>query len=285
MTNEKRTLPVLKTSSRKLLALLRCVYEHPFDRDGLREAILGLYPGRDEKSVFRGMVIPTLRRLGLIIGYEQSIRLSANGTLILTASDNSESEALRVLRAILLEIDQATGHLIEELEGKEPTEVKHIVEMVAPEIEAPNQKQSLERTRDWIAYLTSASLMLQEDDHVYINMKNLKQAYTDLEAATKSGFFGCFLLDRYRKLLQYQPGIRSIGIEDLRREVGTAVYKERSAIITANQFDILLRKMPHITDDHVITFGRSMGPEEKLFVFGGKYYETISIRFIKERSI
>ena len=49
----------------RILACLNCFACHPFDRNKQRECILSLYPGKTEKSVFRGMVIPSLRRLGL----------------------------------------------------------------------------------------------------------------------------------------------------------------------------------------------------------------------------
>jgi len=280
--NRRRPLPVLKASSHKLFALLSCVRDHPYDRDSLREAALDLYPGRDEKSVFRGMVIPTLRRLGLIVGYERSIRLSANGALITTALDISRSEALRVLRAVLLEIDHATGHSLEELEQGGPTPARQFQETQAARIEGPSQRQSLERVRDWIAYLAYAGLVRPHDDYLEVDLDTLQWARTDLEPTSKNDFFGGYLLGGYRKLVRHQSGIRSIGIEDLRQEVAVSAYTGDSAIITGNQFDDLLRGMPNITTEYVITFGRSMGPEERLFVLGGRYYETISIRFSEE---
>jgi len=228
------------------------------------------------------MVIPTLRRLGLIVGYEHSIRLSANGLLITTALDNSQSEGQRALRDILLEIDETTGHLLEELEEEGRTSAKQFQETLAIKVEAPSQKQSLERVRDWIAYLGYAGLVRSQDDCLEVDPNNLRWARTDLDTTLKNDFFRGFLLNVYRELVQRQPGIRSISIEDVRQEVAISAYRVKSAIITENQFDILLRGLPHITAEYVITFGRSMGPEEKLFVLEDKYYETISIRFGEE---
>lgn len=278
-------MPVLKASCHKIFALLRCVHDHPFDRDGLREAVLDLYPGRDEKSVFRGMVIPTLRRLGLIIGYEQSIRLSANGTLIVIALDNSESQGLRVLQVVLLEIDQATARFTEELEQIGPIAVEQFQDTQAPKIEAPSRNQSLERVRDWIAYLSYAGLVCIQDHHLQVISNNLWQAQADLEVTGKHHFFKYYLFDGYRELVQRQSGVRSIDIEELREKVAVSVYKEKSATITKNQFDILLMRMTHIANEYTITFGRSMGPEENLFILGDKYYQTISIRFTEEQRI
>ncbi|RLC61448.1 MAG: hypothetical protein DRI01_08485 [Chloroflexi bacterium] len=277
--NEKSILPVLKASSNKLFALLRCVREHPFDRDGLREAVLELYPGRDEKSVFRGMVVPTLRRLGLIIGYEQSIRLSANGMLVVTAVDRSESEGLRALRAILLEIDQATGCFVEQLKQGGAMPIKEFQKAQASRVEAPSRKQSFERVRDWTAYLLYAGLICAKNEFLQVHSSNVRQAYTDLDPTSKTDFFKHFLLAGYKDLVQHQLGIRSIDIEALRQRVALMAYEAESAVVTEKQFDTLLRALPHITSEYTITFGRSMGPEEKLFTLGGKYYQTISIRF------
>ena len=278
-------MPVLKASCHKIFALLRCVHDYPFDRDGLREAVLDLYPGRDEKSVFRGMVIPTLRRLGLIIGYEQSIRLSANGTLIVTALGNSESQGLRVLQAVLLEIDQATAHFTEELKQIGAIAVEQFQDAQVPKIEAPSRNQSIERVRDWIAYLSYAGLVCVQDNHLRVNSNNFRQAQADLEVTGKHDFFKYHLFDGYRELVQHQSSVRSIDIEDLREKVAVSVYKDKYAMITKNQFDILLTRMPHITNKYTITFGRSMGPEENLFILDDKYYQTISIRFTKEPRI
>lgn len=280
--NNRKTLPVLKASIHKIFALLGCVHDHPFDRDGLREAVLNLYPGKDEKSVFRGMVIPTLRRLGLIIGYEQSIRLSANGTLIVTAFDNSEPQGLRVLQVVLLEIDQATAHFTEELEKIGSIAAEQFQNTQVPKIEAPSRNQSLERVRDWIAYLSYAGLVCIQDNHLQVNSNNLRQAQADLEVTGKHHFFKHYLFDGYKELVQRQSSVRSIDIEELREKVAVSVYKDTSATITKNQFDILLTRMSHIANEYTITFGRSMGPEENLFILGDKYYQTISICFTKE---
>jgi len=280
--NSKIQLAVLKAASNKLFTLLRCVRDHPFDRDGLREAVLRLYPGRDEKSVFRGMVIPTLRRLGLIVGYEESIRLSTSGVLIVTALDKSETEGLRALRAILLEKDQASAGFISELELAGPMAIEQFLEMQSDKIDAPNKKQFLERVRDWIAYLSYSGLMTLRDKTVQVNSERLRQAQADLDITSKRRSFKRLLFTASSELIQHQSGVRSVDMDEVRERVATLAYKEESFIITKDQFDTLLREIPHITEDYAITFGRSMGPEENLFVLDGRYYQTISIRFEKE---
>jgi hypothetical protein len=105
-----------------------------------------------------------------------------------------------------------------------------------------------------------------------------------LDVSGKQEYFKNFLFAGYKILAQGQPGVRSVDIEELREKVAVLAYGDKSYIITKDQFDILLRSMPHITDEYVITFGRSMGPEENLFILDGNYYQTISIRLDKELS-
>ena len=151
-----------------------------------------------------------------------------------------------------------------------------------PKIEAPSRNQSLERVRDWIAYLIYAGLVCIQDNHLQVNSNNLRQAQADLEVTGKHHFFKYYLFDGYKELVQRQSSVRSIDIEELREKVAVSVFKDKSATITKSQFDILLTGMSHIANEYTITFGRSMGPEENLFILGDKYYQTISIRFTKE---
>jgi len=39
-----RQFLVLKAAPNKLFALLECVYDHPYDRDGFRDSVLSLSP-------------------------------------------------------------------------------------------------------------------------------------------------------------------------------------------------------------------------------------------------
>lgn len=96
----------------KLKACLRCIDDHPFNRDKQKDCILNLYPGKSEKSVFRGMIIPSLRHLGLILGYRGFIRVSANGKIITESKILSDELHQRVLRAVMYEIDQNKFKLI-----------------------------------------------------------------------------------------------------------------------------------------------------------------------------
>ena len=88
----KIELPVLKAWKR-IFELLECICCHEYDREGFQDAVLRLYGGeKSSKSVFRGMAIPTLRNLGLIVGFGDVIHASANGLLTVLAYERSKTD-------------------------------------------------------------------------------------------------------------------------------------------------------------------------------------------------
>lgn len=62
----------------------------------------------------------------------------------------------------------------------------------------------------------------------------------------------------------------------------TAFYARHNLIVTEEQFDELLRGVKFATDDYIISLGRAMGAEEKLFKHEDNYYRTVSIRFLNK---
>jgi len=219
----KVTLPVLKAWER-IFELLKCINDHPYDRNRFQEAVLELYPGKSPKSVFRGMAVPTLRSLGFIVGYADVIRISANGALIHAARQESKPEGLRALRVVLLEMDNKIG-ILSYLENKPAIPIQVLIDdwtlkvdisdsRVAHKPEARN-RAARERIRDWVNFLALAELL----------------------------------------------------------------YTSGHLLITEKQFDALLKKFQKASDEYTVTFGRSMGADEKLFFFQDQYYQTVSIRF------
>ena len=115
--SKKRNIPLIKENRiERLTEVLNIFNKYPYDRDMQKDSILELYPNKSEKSVFRGMVIPSLRYLGLIIGYENFIRLSANGKIILEGEKKGKKEKLRIWRALILELDLIKFEFLNKLE-------------------------------------------------------------------------------------------------------------------------------------------------------------------------
>jgi len=285
----KVTLPVLKAWER-IFELLKCINDHPYDRNRFQEAVLELYPGKSPKSVFRGMAVPTLRSLGFIVGYADVIRISANGALIHAARQESKPEGLRALRVVLLEMDNKIG-ILSYLENKPAIPIQVLIDdwtlkvdisdsRVAHKPEARN-RAARERIRDWVNFLALAELLYTSGQDIRADTLRLIQTRDDIDASTpekREGFNENFL-KVYKRIVVEQNGIRTVEIEHLRKELATRVYSQSHLLITEKQFDALLKKFQKASDEYTVTFGRSMGADEKLFFFQDQYYQTVSIRF------
>lgn len=258
--NRKVDLPVLKVQPVRLFDLLLCAHQHPYDREGFKEAVLKLFPGREEKSVFRGMAIPTLRRLGLIIGYDDLIRLSSDGFLLVKAWELSSEQGQRALRAYLLEYEFKRGWRIIDNFFKETDKHAFIAGFLG-NIEAPNTIQASERLQDWLSYLCFSSLV-SCNDHLLINQENFQRASRDIDFMDKKPFFQKFFLAAYKEVSQLYKGISTVEIDEVRRAVAEMALKQRNSILTSRQFDELLRfDVEMITNRYMISFGRSMGAD------------------------
>ena len=274
-------IPVLKAWNR-IFELVAGVADNPYNRAKLRDAILELYPGRTEKSVFRGMAIPTLRRLGLIVGFADLIRLSANGKLVNAAHRKSEQLGKRALGTIVYEIDQAEPGFLQQITNDQQWTAAHIVEHFLTQVSAPNQASARERIRDWLGLLSYCDLVTERAHTISLNHQMVKQVSKDANPNEKSRLFEKLLIPSYTRLVERSKGVQSHPIEDLRAEVALAILAKHKHILTEEQFDELLMQFPKTGSGYLISFGRPMGADEKLFHFDGKYYQTISIRFFNQ---
>jgi len=285
------SLPVLKAWAR-IFELLECVYNHPYDRVGFEESIISLYGGeKSSKSVFRGMAVPTLRNLGLIVGYGDDIRASANGALLHIAKKENKAEGLRVLRAILVEMDNNIG-VLPYLAEKSVVSVNDFLQDWLQRITTSKvrkstdskaqERASRERLLDWINFLAFSEILYKSHDQIRGDSINIERTKGDLDitAHVKSSTFQPILFISYRKIVFEQKGIRTVEIDNLRRETSERMYTKYKEVLTERQFDGLLSELPKASDNYVITLGRSMGADEKLYFYQGKYYQTLFIRFL-----
>lgn len=266
--------------------MLDCVSKNEYNRDGFLECVLDLYSGKSEKSVFRGMAIPTLRRLGLIVGYEHAIRLSANGKLVCLAKDRNKLEGMRALRAVQYELDCKIAGFIAELLKVYPIQEEKFIDLLKAQFVFADKKGKAisgipthERIKDWLSFLVFSELLYRDGKGLFVNSKSFDKVRKDTDSGQKREPFATALLNTYNNVARENLGVRTVEIEELRRAMATDAYVSQNSILTEKQFDDLLRQMPKITDKYTIAFGRSMGAEEKLLQIGNEYYQTISIRF------
>lgn len=279
---KKRRMDLIKEyRMQKLFEVLRCFETYPFNRDSLKECILQLYQDKEEKSVFRGMVIPSLRHLGLILGYDEDLRLSANGNLIVIARRKSEEEGLRIFRAILTEIDNLNIKILKVL-SKKNIDFDNLKRGLIKKIEAPSEKQARERINHWVSMLLETGLLVKENEKIGIVRKLLSKVEKDLNVSVKKAKFENIFFEVYKSMLKKQENIPLVDIPDMRSEVAVGFYLKHNLIVTEEQFDELLQGVRFATDNYIISLGRAMGAEEKLLRYEDNYYRTISIRFLSK---
>ncbi len=281
---KKKIIPLIKEHRiQKLFKVMNCFEQYPFNRDGLRECILQLYGDKEEKSIFRGMVIPSLRHLGLILGYDEDLRLSANGTLIVVARKKSEKEGLRVFRAVLTEIDDADIKILKTI-AKKNIDFSNLKQNLVEneKIEAPSKKQARERINHWVSMLLETGLLAEENKKIDTARVILSQVEIDLDMETKKDKFEKLFFDAYKSIFKKQENVPIVDIADIRTAVSTAFYSNHNLIVTERQFDVMLGGIKFATDEYIISLGRAMGAEEKTFIHENNYYRTISIRFLNK---
>lgn len=269
----------------KLKNCLKYIDTYSFNRDKQKEFILSLYPDKKdkdpehkEKSVFRGMVIPSLRHLGLIVGYGDLLRTSANGKLIIESELTSKNLHQRVLRAVIYEIDQNIFQFIDVLRENDSINIRNFLQLM--NINAPSEKQKKERISHWFSILKEVELINYNAKNIILNEHKYNQILSDVDVDNKSmEDFKKYLFKAYFELSKETAGI--IDIADLRENVALKLLRKNKIILTENQFDEMLRKIPFATDDYIISFGRPMGAEEKLFERNGNYFRTLSIKFFR----
>ncbi|OYD15603.1 hypothetical protein CH333_05360 [candidate division WOR-3 bacterium JGI_Cruoil_03_44_89] len=263
---------------------LKCIYKYAFDRDKQKECILSLYHNRKErssehreKSIFRGMVIPSLRYLGLIVGYGDSIRISANGKLIIESEAMNSKLHERVLRAVIYEVDKNIFHFIDFIKGLSSFPPREIINKLCNKISGPPDKQKRERIRKFLSILEQVKLMNHSSQKLSLNKKKYNQAIKDVDVSMKNieDFKKCFF-DAYFEVSKNTAGIADI--VDIREKVSIQMLKEYKVIVTEDQFDELLRGTPFETEKYIISLGEPMGAEEKLFKYKGDYFRTLYIK-------
>jgi predicted transposase YbfD/YdcC len=269
-------LPLIKEyRTKNILGCLKCIDENQFNRNNQRKCILNVYPGKSEKSVFRGMVIPSLRDLGLIEGFATQIRLSANGKIILESKKINEELYKRCLATILLELDSQLFEVLSFLVKNGPQNKMKLISGL-DKLKEIKETRRKERVEKWLLLLKGADLV-KEGIEIKLNDANYLEALKDADYHNKNkNKFKELLFTAYNNLGKDSGDV--VSILDLRKHVGLN-FLTLGKIVTEKQFDNLLTSIPHSTNKYIISFGSPMGGE-KLFKYMNSYYKTITIRFM-----
>jgi len=296
MTNKR--MPLIKEIKEyhmsQLIDCLECIDKYAFNRDKQKDCILNLYPNKKEKSVehrdksiFRGMVIPSLRYLGLIIGYGDFIRVSANGKLLIESQLIDHELHQRVLRAVIYEIDKNKFYFIDIIRKFPSLTVKEFFNLVLNRINAFSERSKKDRMKKWLSILkqvkliesSSQKILMDEEAKMCIDKEKIHQVLKDIDVSSKNrDYFERYFFNAYFELSKGSAGI--VDIVDLREKVSINMLRENKVILTENQFDGMLKNTPFETAKYIISLGKPMGAQEKLFEYKGDYFGTL---FIKTR--
>ena len=261
---------------------LRCFETNKFDRIAQRKCVLKNYDHSSndishlDKSIFRGMVIPSLRSLGLIYGDGDSIKVSSNGKIIID-SEGSEELHSRVLRSVLYEIDQRIFNFIPLLiKLRFPSKelfTKSFASRNASDVTSPLK----ERINKWLSLLEESKLIKAKEGIISINDDAFRMVEFDKEPQISVNAFLKVFLNEYKVLSKNNIGI--VKIEDLRGCVCTSFLQE-GLILTDLKFDNLLASVPLETKSYIFSLGKPMGAQDRLFAYRDKFYDTLHIKFI-----
>jgi hypothetical protein len=275
----EREIPLIKEYRINDLVIrcLKCFDRFEYDRNKQRECVLKNYItlGRDikhwDKSIFRGMVIPSLKYLGLLYGEGDSLKVSANGKIIIESNINLYE---RVLRAIVFELDLKIFLFLEKLSTYIYNDKNDFILKISSEIKGKSDSQKKERINKWLVILNKVGLINNLNK---INIDNKIQAEKDIDhTKIDLNTFTNIFLESYKELAKDNVGI--IKIEEIRKQVCIKFLRYEN-IVTEFQFDELLRIIPFETDKFIFSLGKPMGAQEKLFEYKNSYYNTLHIKF------
>lgn len=266
-----------------LVDCLSCIDRFSYDRPKQLECVLSLYPNvkkndplHKEKSVFRGMVIPSLRHLGLIVGFGDFIRVSANGKLIVASRELEANMHGKVLRAVFWELDSIAFGFLVSIHELAPKNSQEFVELMVKNMEGFSDKQKKERIQRWLRMLAQVELILYDPPKLEVRDERHRETSADLSYRDSQRFNKLFL-ESYAELKSISTGV--VDIAELRKVVCLSYLRNHERIVTENMFDEMLRAMPFETDHYLISLGRPMGAGEKLLEYKGNHYRTIFIDF------
>jgi len=280
----KKKIPLIKEYRiYKLKGCLQCIDRYLFNREKQRDCILDLYLNKKgksiehrEKSIFRGMVLPSVRYLGLIIGNADSIKASANGKLIIESQDDQKLYQ-RVLRAITYEVDKDIFNFIPIIKNLSMPK-QEFIQKISNKIEGVSEKQKIERVDKWLSILHQVELINYSSSQIIsINKKKYKQTIDDVNVDMKNfKNFKEYFFESYFELSRKYAGV--VDITDLRECICLKILKSQKDILTENQFDEMLSRVLSETKEYIISLGRPWGAREKLFKFEGNSYKTIIVK-------
>jgi len=261
-------IPVLKLPPAKLNDVVLALRAHEYNRDGFKFAVMDLFASdKVEKSVFRGMAIPTLRALGLLTGFEAELHLSCDGALLAAGAD---AKTTLVAAHLLVELE-STLQIQGIWNGRRTTKSTTTVVAALCDLEAKSGSVTSDtraRVRRWLGYLEHFGVIVKSADNY--------ERPVLLESNISKKRFMDTMMESYRTLSPKTIGEPTVPIDEVARAVALALFED-GVIVTRKRFDQMLSEC--LTSGRVpIHLHHSMGAEQRLFAWQGESYQAMSIR-------
>jgi len=210
------------------------------------------------------MAIPTLRGLGLLMGFEATVHLSSDGALVAAGFDRRRNDPMA---AVLGDIEAELG-----LDTPwSPVQTIDEISAALFEVDAEGTSESRRRVQRWLAYLEYFGVVARTGEGREGLCRTSRPA---LQVSAPQ--FEKYLLAAYRKLSPKTIGEPAVLIDDVAREVALQCL-DAGEVVTRRMFDGYLSRC--VSDGRVaVHLHRSMGAGQKLFRLRGEVFESMSIR-------
>jgi hypothetical protein len=274
-------IPLIKERRFELLVdSLKCPNDNKYERTRQIDCVLQVYNKKTreyEKSIFRGIVIPTLGKLGLIVNYGRMVKPSENGHLLIIARELGEELYKAAKTQVIIDIDREMFGFMEVINGTGPNSKDVLLRLMDLSPPTSSEKQKRERVRNWLKILSANNLIIDSEDFITLNSETIWKC--DSQSSKIVNMYAELkgeILKGYSVLADRTYGI--VDIEELRIITSESCLKKYKLIVTRKVFDQILGKVIKNETRLKITLGHSMGKGEKLFKLDGEYYRTIHIK-------
>jgi len=228
-----------------------------------------------EDNIVSAYITPPLRKLDLIEGEKNKIKLTSNGVQCLEALKNGGIvEYKKHLGLIIIKTDEQNANFIQEILSKFDSKVKSIsIEQLVKELEKLGifVKSKGTRIRGWLTLLQFVDIIDSDERGYYYLQKSQYNVLLKGEKIPSIPEFLDAIIESSRKLKFKTKGSPYLPIPEVRRHVC-----QKLQMLTF-RFDEMLKKIPSTYNDSRLIFETPTRKLPKGITIRGKYYYFIGV--------
>lgn len=279
-------IPSTKAAPADILDLMQIISENVGNLERMKKEIhkyllkKSLRGKRNEYNSVYAICLPTLKRLDLVEGEGNNIRLSQDGeVLINTYKNKGDLEYKRLFAKIFLRIDFEKAHVVENIlkYDSEYVSFNKLVEYLKENGVDTDEKD--DRLKRWLRLLKFVNFIEEEGDKLRINKYQINGILYGKHKISYERFIDTFF-EAYERLQQKGRGSKFVKIPDLEREVCKRLKTYYYTTYDFRQSITQLRGKQ--IDNKKIVFSKPGAREKGGIKIEGNYYFYISIFNIGE---